>query len=148
MKRIGFEIESFGEGTICVRSIPAILTNDNLAELMRDVVQELIDHGTTEKLDSVMTLISKVSCYGSIRSGRRLNSQEMNRLLRDMEANLFRLNVTGNRPSLSQLDEIESYLDVVETMMEARYLIIFAIIPLAIPLFVLISNKEAKVGHD
>ncbi|MEE2773785.1 MAG: DNA mismatch repair endonuclease MutL [Pseudomonadota bacterium] len=110
MKRIGFEIESFGEGTICVRSIPAILTNDNLAELMRDVVQELIDHGTTEKLDSVIdALISKVSCYGSIRSGRRLNSQEMNRLLRDMEANPLSAQCNHGRPTFIELglDEIE-----------------------------------------
>lgn len=110
MKYLGFDLESFGEGAICIRSIPAILTNEKVVDLIRDVLDELIEHGTKEILDKVVdSVISKVACYGSIRSGRRLSSAEMNSLLRDMEDNPLSAQCNHGRPTFIELrlDEIE-----------------------------------------
>jgi DNA mismatch repair protein MutL len=86
-QRLGMEIEAFGAGSICVRSVPAILGNRlNLKKLIEDVADELSDSGSSllleEKLNAVL---STMACHGSVRSGRRMNVEEMNALLRQME---------------------------------------------------------------
>ena len=86
LNQLGFEVESFGEGTVLIRAIPNLLNNANISELIKDVAQELFELGTQISIDQKMdNIISTSSCYGSIRSGRELSGEDMNALLRKME---------------------------------------------------------------
>ncbi|PVA07870.1 DNA mismatch repair endonuclease MutL [Thalassorhabdomicrobium marinisediminis] len=86
LSRLGLTIEPFGGGAIAVRETPALLGEVNAEALLRDVLDELDDQGTStlvqEKLEAIL---SRVACHGSIRTGRRMRGEEMNALLREME---------------------------------------------------------------
>jgi len=86
-QKLGLEIEAFGQGSIAVRSTPAILTGKiDVHRLVNDIADELEDQDSSilleEKLNAVL---STMACHGSVRSGRRLSIEEMNALLRKME---------------------------------------------------------------
>ena len=83
---LGLEIEGFGEGSILVRGIPALLGTPDAARLVRDIAEELVELGGSQVLDDkIAHVLATVSCHGSVRAGRRLNDAEMNALLREME---------------------------------------------------------------
>ncbi len=88
LARLGLEIEPFGAGSIAVRSVPALLSGKaNVPVLIRQLADELAEHGDASGLESRINLIlATMACHGSVRSGRRLNAEEMNALLRQMEA--------------------------------------------------------------
>ena len=86
-RKLGLEIEAFGQGSIAVRSTPSILNRKlDLQRLVEDIADELSDNDSSmlleEKLNAVL---STMACHGSVRSGRRLSIEEMNALLRQME---------------------------------------------------------------
>ncbi len=83
----GLDIEPFGTNCIAVQSLPAILGSKiNIKGLIFDILDELKEHETLEKLEkSIHEKLSSAACHGSIRSGRRMNVDEMNSLLRQME---------------------------------------------------------------
>ncbi len=96
LERLGLSIEAFGPGAILVREMPAILQGAALRALVADILDALEAGGDEEggaaaaetgplgrRLDAIL---SRMSCHGSIRAGRRLRPQEMNALLREMEA--------------------------------------------------------------
>ena len=83
---LGLEIEGFGEGSILVRGVPAMLGNPDAAQLARDIAEELAEFGGSQTLeDKLSHVLATVACHGSVRAGRRLNDAEMNALLREME---------------------------------------------------------------
>ena len=86
LTKFGLTIEPFGGGAIAVRETPAILGEVNAEAMLRDILDELDDQGSStlvqEKLEAIL---SRVACHGSIRTGRRMRAEEMNALLRDME---------------------------------------------------------------
>ncbi len=87
LARYGLEVEAFGPGAVCVRATPAALGVVDAQALVRDLADELealgASAGLTDRLEAVC---SSMACHGSIRAGRRLNGEEMNALLREMEA--------------------------------------------------------------
>ena len=87
LKSLGLEIEAFGAGSVAVRAIPALLSGRcEAAQLIRDLADELAERGTAQGLEETVNhLLSTMACHGSVRSGRRLNADEMNALLRQME---------------------------------------------------------------
>ena len=87
LRELGLDIEPFGAGSIAVRTIPAILGNKaDIIKLVQDLAEELCEHGKTTLLEEKINhILATMACHGSVRSGRRLNVEEMNRLLRDME---------------------------------------------------------------
>ena len=83
---LGLEIEGFGEGSILVRGIPALLGTPDAARLVGDIAEELVELGGSQFLeDKIAHVLATVACHGSVRAGRRLNDSEMNALLREME---------------------------------------------------------------
>jgi DNA mismatch repair protein MutL len=84
---LGLVLESFGPGAVLVRETPALLGELDAKALIRDIADELAE---TESLASLKERLDHVSatlaCHGSVRSGRRLNVEEMNALLREMES--------------------------------------------------------------
>ena len=84
---LGLTIEPFGGSAIAVRETPAILGPVEAAPLIRDILDELADLGATTTLRSrIDAILSRMACHGSVRSGRALRADEMNALLREMEA--------------------------------------------------------------
>ena len=87
LKCLGLLIEPFGGGAVAVRETPALLGQVNVEDLIKDIVDELNDNKNSEILrTNIDSVLSRVSCHGSVRSGRRLKIDEMNALLREMEA--------------------------------------------------------------
>ncbi|MFE3836795.1 DNA mismatch repair endonuclease MutL [Pseudogemmobacter sonorensis] len=82
----GLIVEPFGGSAVALTETPAVLGAVNGAALLRDILDELADQGsshlTRAKVDAVL---SRMACHGSVRSGRQLHGEEMNALLREME---------------------------------------------------------------
>jgi DNA mismatch repair protein MutL len=104
LERFGLLIEAFGPGTVAVRETPAILGEINAEALLRDVLDELDDLGDSQTLQSrVEAVLSRVACHGSIRSGRQMRADEMNALLREMEATPMSGQCNHGRPTYVEL---------------------------------------------
>lgn len=101
---LGLAVESFGPGAVLVREIPAVLAGGALISLVRDIADALAEWSATtpleERLDAVL---SRMSCHGSVRAGRRLKPEEMNALLREMEATPLSGQCNHGRPTYVEL---------------------------------------------
>ncbi len=108
--KLGLTIERFGPGAIAVRETPAILGETDAAGLLRQLSDEIAEwddaSGLAQKLEAVA---STMACHGSVRSGRRMQADEMNALLRQMEATPGSGQCNHGRPTYIELglDEIE-----------------------------------------
>jgi DNA mismatch repair protein MutL len=85
-RRLGMEIDRVGEGSLAVREIPAILQGADAERLLRDVLSDLVVHGSSERIhEEANSVLATMACHRSVRANRRLSLEEMNALLRDME---------------------------------------------------------------
>ena len=101
---LGLVIESFGPGTVAVRETPAILGEVNAGAMLRDILDELSDAGDSDLVKAqVDAILSRMACHGSIRSGRRMRAEEMNALLREMEATPHSGQCNHGRPTYVEL---------------------------------------------
>jgi DNA mismatch repair protein MutL len=97
-------IEPFGGGAIAVRETPAILGQVNAAALLRDILDDLADLGSSDRLQARMdAVLSRMACHGSVRSGRQMRAEEMNALLREMEATPLSGQCNHGRPTYVEL---------------------------------------------
>ena len=104
LARLGLSIEPFGGGAVAVRETPAILGVVSAAALVRDVLDELADVGQSQTLQARMdAILSRMACHGSVRSGRQMRAEEMNALLREMEATPHSGQCNHGRPTYVEL---------------------------------------------
>ena len=104
LRRLGLSLEPFGGNAVAVRETPAILGAVNAKALVLDIVDELIDLQHANSLqDRIEAILSRVACHGSIRSGRRMRGEEMNALLREMEATPHSGQCNHGRPTYVEL---------------------------------------------
>nr|WP_323780933.1 DNA mismatch repair endonuclease MutL [Amylibacter sp.] len=104
LAQFGLVIEDFGGNAICVRETPALLGEVNAAALIRDIADELADLDQTQTVkDRIEAILSRVACHGSIRSGRVMRAEEMNALLREMEATPHSGQCNHGRPTYVEL---------------------------------------------
>ena len=114
LKDLGFTIAAFGPGAIAVRETPAILGPVDATRLLRDVLDELTDQGESATIRTkIEAILSRIACHGSIRSGRRMSAEEMNALLRQMEATPHSGQCNHGRPTYIELklSDIEKLFD-------------------------------------
>jgi DNA mismatch repair protein MutL len=85
--RFGLLIEAFGPGAMAVRETPALLGEIDAQALLRDLAEHMAEWDEALPLERrLMHVAATMACYGSVRAGRRLKPEEMNALLREMEA--------------------------------------------------------------
>jgi DNA mismatch repair protein MutL len=102
--RLGLGIERFGPGAIAVRETPAMLGEMDAAGLVRQLADELAEWDTASGLSSRLEyLAATMACHGSVRSGRRMRPEEMNALLRQMEATPGSGQCNHGRPTYIEL---------------------------------------------
>ncbi|WP_145107485.1 DNA mismatch repair endonuclease MutL [Cereibacter sediminicola] len=101
---LGLVLEPFGGGAVAVREVPAILGKVEAAPLLRDILDDLADLGSSDRLQARMdAVLSRMACHGSVRSGRALRAEEMNALLREMEATPLSGQCNHGRPTYVEL---------------------------------------------
>ncbi|MCC9620620.1 DNA mismatch repair endonuclease MutL [Thalassospira sp. MA62] len=101
---LGLTIEPFGPGAIVVREVPAMLGKVDVGALVRDLADEIAELGQGMALkDRLMYVCATMACHGSVRSGRKLNADEMNALLRQMEATPHSGQCNHGRPTYVEL---------------------------------------------
>lgn len=104
LKTFGLHIEGFGEGAVLVRNIPAALGKTDIIALVKDVAEEIIHLGGSTAIEERLGhIIATISCHGSVRAGRKLNADEMNALLRQMEATPAAGQCNHGRPTYVKL---------------------------------------------
>ena len=84
---LGLGIVRQGPGKLCVREVPVLLGRADPAALLRDVLSDLAEHGSSERVQAALeAVLSSMACHGSVRANRALTVPEMNALLRQMES--------------------------------------------------------------
>jgi DNA mismatch repair protein MutL len=87
LARFGLIIETFGPGAVAVRETPSMLGEVDVRGLLRDLAEHVAEWDDSLPLERrLMHVSATMACYGSVRAGRRLKPEEMNALLREMEA--------------------------------------------------------------
>jgi DNA mismatch repair protein MutL len=110
LAELGLVVEAFGAGAVAVRETPALLGDADVKGLVTDLAADIAGDGDglalKERLESVCATLA---CHGSVRAGRRLSPDEMNALLRDMEATPYSGQCNHGRPTYVelQLSDIE-----------------------------------------
>lgn len=100
----GFEIDRIGDTSLSVRSIPTILTNVDIPELIRDIFADLQKNKLSTRVEeSRNEILSSIACHGSIRANRSMTLHEMNALLRSMEETERSNQCNHGRPTWIQL---------------------------------------------
>jgi DNA mismatch repair protein MutL len=101
---LGLVIERFGRGAVLVREIPALLGQTDVAGLVRDLARDMASEEASCSLDERLKAVcATMACYGSVRAGRRLTPEEMNALLRAMEATPHSGQCNHGRPTYVEL---------------------------------------------
>ncbi|MCH2067748.1 DNA mismatch repair endonuclease MutL [Shimia sp.] len=104
LSKLGLTIEAFGGGAVAVRETPALLGEVNARAMVLDILDELDDAGESMLVQAKLeAILSRVACHGSIRSGRRMRGEEMNALLREMEATPHSGQCNHGRPTYVEL---------------------------------------------
>ena len=104
LAELGLVIEAFGEGAIMVRETPALLGEVDVPGLLRDLADDLADSDEAIALrERIGDVCATMACHGSVRAGRRLNADEMNALLREMEATPHSGQCSHGRPTYVEL---------------------------------------------
>ncbi|HEX2582052.1 MAG TPA: DNA mismatch repair endonuclease MutL [Dongiaceae bacterium] len=101
---LGLVLEGFGANAVVVREVPALIGQDEVQGLVRDLADALEEPDGANPLEErLLAICSTFACHGSVRAGRRLTAEEMNALLREMEATPHSGQCNHGRPTYIEL---------------------------------------------
>ena len=112
LARLGLQVERVSDESVVVRQVPSLLRDGNVEQLVRDVISDILEFGSSERVQSHQDeLLATMACHHSVRANRQLSIPEMNALLRDMEATERSGQCNHGRPtwvylSLDELDKL------------------------------------------
>lgn len=108
----GVTLERAGPESLLIREVPILLRDANVEQLVRDVLSDLLEHGSSARIEACSNeILGTMACHGSVRANRKLSAAEMNALLRDMEETERSGQCNHGRPtwvqlSLNELDKL------------------------------------------
>ncbi|MFL0796225.1 MAG: DNA mismatch repair endonuclease MutL [Cellvibrionaceae bacterium] len=103
-KRLGFVLDRAGPESIRVLQIPVQLRNADVMQLVRDVLSDIREQGSSERIQNhVNEILGTMACHGAVRANRKLSLDEMNALLRDMEETERSGQCNHGRPTWAQM---------------------------------------------
>lgn len=104
LMHFGLELDRVGPETLRVRAMPALLAGADVAQLLRDVLGDILEFGSSLRVEEkVNQLLSTMACHSSVRANRRMTLDEMNSLLRDMERTQRSDQCNHGRPTWVQM---------------------------------------------
>jgi DNA mismatch repair protein MutL len=109
---LGMQLDALGKDSLVVRAMPTLLEGADAESLVRDLLADLVTHGSSQRLREAMNeVLSTMACHGSVRANRRLALEEMNALLRDIESTERSGQCNHGRPtwtclSMAELDKL------------------------------------------
>ena len=104
LAELGLVLEAFGREAVAVRETPALLGQTDIKGLVKDLAAELIaDEARTALKARLEAVAATMACHGSVRAGRKLQVEEMNALLREMEATPHSGQCNHGRPTYVEL---------------------------------------------
>lgn len=112
ISELGLQLDRVAEESLLVRQIPVLLHAADVEQLVRDLLADLIQYGSSDRIESFShELLATMACHGSVRANRRLSLEEMNALLRDMEITERSGQCNHGRPtwvslSMSEMDKL------------------------------------------
>jgi DNA mismatch repair protein MutL len=105
---LGMRVERAAAESVIVRELPTILADTSVEQLVRDVLSDLLEFGSSDRIRAhINEILSTMACHGSVRANRRLTLPEMNSLLRDMEATERSGQCNHGRPTWVQVGMAE-----------------------------------------
>ena len=112
LAEVGFIVERRGPETLVIREVPALLKDQDAAQLLRDLLADMIEHGGSRRLHAALEhVLATRACHTSVRAHRELTLAEMNALLREMERTPRADQCNHGRPtwknlSMAELDKL------------------------------------------
>jgi len=109
---LGFGVERLGPEQLRLRAIPALLKNADSEQLLRDVLSDLVEHGSSQRIQEFQNeMLATMACHASVRANRQLSLAEMNALLRDIEHTERSGQCNHGRPTWKQLslDQLDKF---------------------------------------
>jgi len=104
LAELGLVIEAFGPDAVMVREVPAMLGQMDVKSMLRDLADDIAETGNALSLkERLEEVAGTLACHTSVRAGRRLNAEEMNALLREMEATPHSGQCNHGRPTYVEL---------------------------------------------
>lgn len=104
LAELGLIIEPFGKDAVAVHEIPALLGKTDIQKLIKDLIDDLAEINEALSLkERLEEICGTIACHGSVRAGRRLNVEEMNALLRQMEDTPHSGQCNHGRPTYVEL---------------------------------------------
>ena len=108
LKALGLEVDQASAESVIVRAVPTLLAKGDLEQLVRDLLSDFLEFGTSERvLQHRDEILSTMACHGSVRANRKLTIPEMNALLRDMEETERSGQCNHGRPTWCELSLAE-----------------------------------------
>ncbi len=101
---LGLHLERAGPESLLIREVPILLRDANVEQLVRDVLSDLLEYGSSDRIEAhANEILATMACHGAVRANRRLSVAEMNALLRDMEETERGGQCNHGRPTFAQI---------------------------------------------
>jgi DNA mismatch repair protein MutL len=105
-KKLGFDIESFGENSFIIRSVPSVLSGDDYRQLIRDILDKLVIHQQNTSFDEIVhDMILVMACRGAVKANQRLGMEEMESLMKELMRTSRPFTCPHGRPIALSMDK-------------------------------------------
>jgi DNA mismatch repair protein MutL len=104
LAQVGLVVDRVGADSIVVRAVPAALEGGDVAQLVRDILADVVEHGSSRRVEQLVdAVLASAACHAAVRARRSLTVAEMDALLRAMEATDKADQCSHGRPTWAQL---------------------------------------------